>query len=62
MTRKQTLEDLFLAVRKDLLNKNVSDETSTAVARTIYMKCVYNEELTIEEIQVIRDTFLKVEK
>lgn len=62
MTRKQTLEDLFLAVRKDLLSKNVSDETATAVARTIYMKCAYNEELTIEEIQTIRDTFLKGEE
>lgn len=50
MTRKQTLEDLFLAVRKNLLNKGVSDETATAVARTIYMKCVYNEDLTIEDI------------
>lgn len=40
--------------RKDLLSKNVSDETATAVARTIYMKCVYNE-----DIQTLRDTFLK---
>ena len=59
MTRKQTLEDLFLAVRKDLLNKGVSDETATAVARTIYMKCTYDETLTIAEIKMIRDTFLK---
>lgn len=59
MTRKQTLEDLFLAVRKDLLSKGVSDETATAVARTIYMKCVYNEELTVEDIKILRDTFLK---
>lgn len=59
MTRKQTLEDLFLAVRKDLLSKGVNDETATAVARTIYMKCVYNEELTVEDIKMLRDTFLK---
>lgn len=62
MTRRQALEDLFLAVRKDLLNKGVSDETATAVARTIYMKCVYNEELTIEDIKQLRDTFLKGEE
>lgn len=62
MTRKQALEDLFIALRKDLLNKGVSDETATAVARTIYMKCVYNEKLTSENIQTMRDIFLKGEE
>lgn len=62
MTRKQALEDLFIALRKDLLNKGVSDETATAVARAIYMKCVYNEKLTSENIQTMRDIFLKGEE
>lgn len=35
MNRRQALEDLFLAVRNDLLNKGVSKKTAFKVAEAI---------------------------
>lgn len=59
MNRRQALEDLFLAVRNDLLNKGVSEKTAFKVAEAVWAKAADNEKLTIEDIKQLRDTFLK---
>ena len=59
MSRRQALEDLFLAVRNDLLNKGVSEKTAFKVAEAVWAKAADNEKLTIEDIKQLRDTFLK---
>lgn len=59
MNRRQALEDLFLAVRNDLLNKGVSEKTAFKVAEAVWAKAADNKKLTIEDIKQLRDTFLK---
>lgn len=59
MSRRQALEDLFLAVRNDLLNKGVSEKTAFKVAEAVWAKAADNKKLTIEDIKQLRDTFLK---
>lgn len=60
MNRRQALEDLFLAVRNDLLNKGVSKKkTAFKVAEAVWAKAADNKKLTIEDIKQLRDTFLK---
>lgn len=59
MNRRQALEDLFLAVRNDLLNKGVSKKTAFKVAEAVWAKDADNKKLTIEDIKQLRDTFLK---
>lgn len=59
MTRRQALEDLFLAVRNDLLNKHVSEKTAFTVAKAVWNKVADNRDLTVEDIKCLRDTFLK---
>lgn len=59
MTRRQALEDLFLAVKKDLLNKGVSEKTAFEVSKLVWNKAADNRDLTVEDIKRLRDTFLK---
>jgi hypothetical protein len=59
MNRKHALEDLFLTIRKDLLNKGVIKENAEAVARAIYMRATYDDNMTIEKINAMRDAFIK---
>lgn len=59
MTRRQALEDLFLSVKKDLLNKGVSEKTAFEVSKLVWNKAADNRELTVEDIKRLRDTFLK---
>ena len=59
MTRRQALEDLFLAVKKDLLNKGVSEKTAFEVSKQVWNKAADNRDLTVKDIKRLRDTFLK---
>lgn len=59
MNRRQALEDLFLAVRNDLLNKHVSKKTAFTVAKAVWTRAADNKKLTVEDIKRLRDTFLK---
>ena len=59
MNRRQALEDLFLAVKKDLLNKGVSEKTAFEVSKRVWNKAADNRDLTVEDIKRLRDTFLK---
>lgn len=58
-TRKDLLQDLFLAVRKNFLNKGVIEENATAVARAIYMRVAFDDKMTDEDIKTLRNEFLK---
>lgn len=59
MTRRQALEDLFLAVKKDLLNKGVSEKTAFEVSKRVWNKAADDRNLTVEDIKRLRDTFLE---
>lgn len=59
MSRRQALEDLFLAVRNDLLIKGVSKKTAFEVAKRVWNKAADDKDLTVEDIKRLRDTFLK---
>lgn len=59
MTRRQALEDLFLAVKKYLLNKGVSEKTAFEVSKQVWNKAADNKDLTVEGIKRLRDVFLK---
>lgn len=59
MTRRQALEDLFLAVRKYLINEGRSEQTSKIVATAMYNKCADNDKMTVKDIKRVRDIFLQ---
>lgn len=59
MTRRQALEDLFIAVKKDLLNKGVSEKAAFEVSKQVWNKAADNKDLTVEDIKRLRDVFLK---
>lgn len=58
MTRQQALEDLFLTVRKYLINEGRSEEAARIVATMMYKKVADNSEMTIKDIKRIRDIFI----
>lgn len=51
MTRRQALEDLFIAVRKYLINEGRSEQTAHIVATAMWNKCADNDEMTIKDIK-----------
>lgn len=55
MTRQQALEDLFLTVRKYLINEGRSEEAARIVATMMYKKVA---DMTIKDIKRIRDIFI----
>ena len=60
MTRRQALEDLFIAVKKkDLLTKGVSEKAAFEVSKQVWNKAADNKDLTVEDIKRLRDVFLK---
>lgn len=59
MTRRQALEDLFLAVRKYLINKGRSEQAAHIVATKMWNKVADNNEMTIKDINRIRDIFIQ---
>lgn len=61
MTRQQALEDLFLTVRKYLINEGRSEEAARIVATMMYKKVADNSEMTIKDIKRIRDIFIAQE-
>lgn len=56
-TRKDYLEDLFLAVRRHLM-KRVSEDTARWMATNITVRVEQNEKMTIEDIKKLRDEFI----
>lgn len=50
MTRRQALEDLFLSVKRYLINEGRCEQTAHFVAD--------NDEMTIKDIKRIRDIFI----
>lgn len=61
MTRRQALEDLFLAVRKYLINEGRSEQTAHIVATAMWNKCADNDKMTVKDIKRVRDIFLQQE-
>lgn len=59
MTRRQALENLFLAVRKYLINKGRSEQTAHIVATKMWNKVADNNEMTVKDINRIRDIFIQ---
>ena len=59
MTRRQALEDLFLAVRKYLINEGRGEQAAHTVATAMWNKCADNDKMTIKDIKRIRDIFLQ---
>lgn len=59
MTRKQALEDLFLTVRRYLINEGRSELTAHIVATAMRNKCADNDKMTIKDIKRVRDVFLQ---
>lgn len=57
MTRKQVLEDLFLAVKKHLLNCGCSLLTSMRIASKV-VEDAEKQNASIEDIRAMRDVFL----
>lgn len=55
MTRKQALEDLFLAVKRHLLNSGRNLTTSIMIAEKVMYE-VKNE--SVEDIKALRDVFI----
>lgn len=61
MTRRQALEDLFLVVRKYLINEGHSEQTAHIVATAMRNKCADNDKMTVKDIKRVRDIFLQQE-
>ena len=59
MTRRQALEDLFLAVKKYLINEGRSEQTAHIVATAMWNKCADNDKMTVKDINRVRDIFLQ---
>lgn len=59
MTRRQVLEDLFLVVRKYLINEGRSEQTAHVVATAMRNKCANNDKMTVKDIKRVRDIFLQ---
>lgn len=59
MTRRQALEDLFLAVRKYLINEGRSEQGAHIVATKMWNKVADNNEMTVKDINRIRDIFIQ---
>lgn len=57
MTRKQALEDLFLAVKKHLLNCGRNLSTSMMIASKV-VEDAEKQNASIEDIRAMRDVFL----
>lgn len=57
MTRKQALEDLFLAVKKHLLNCGRTLSTSMMIATKV-VEDAKKQNASIEDIKAMRDVFL----
>lgn len=55
MTRKQALEDLFLAVKRHLLNSGRNLTTSIMVAEKVMHEA---KDESIEDIKKLRDVFI----
>ena len=51
MTRRQALEDLFLAVRKYLINEDRSEQTAHIVATAMCNKCANSAKMTVKDIK-----------
>lgn len=61
MTRRQALEDLFLSVKRYLINEGRCEQTAHIVATKMYNKVADNDEMTIKDIKRIRDIFIAQE-
>lgn len=59
MTRRQALEDLFLSVKRYLINEGRSEQTAHIVATKMWNKVADNNKMTIKDIKRIRDIFLQ---
>lgn len=59
MARRQALEDLFLVVRKYLINEGRSEKIAFEVSQEVLNEAADNRDLTVEDIKRLRDTFLK---
>ncbi len=57
MTKQQALEDLFLAVRKHLLNSGRTTAVANMVASKVWDDAV-KADLEVEDIRKMRDVFL----
>lgn len=55
MTRKQALEDLFLAVKRHLLNSGRTLTTSIMIAKKVMHEA---KDESIEDIKALRDVFI----
>lgn len=58
MNRQQALEDLFLAVKRYLINEGRNEQTAHMVALKMYDKVAKNNKMTIKDINRIRDIFI----
>lgn len=56
-TRKDELQNLFLAVKKHLM-KRVSYDTALSVATNVTCRVEQNSKMTIEDIKKLRDEFI----
>lgn len=57
MTKQTALEDLFLAVRKHLLNCGRSEKTAVTIADKVVADAI-KLDTSIEDIRKMRDIFL----
>lgn len=55
MTKQQLKEDLFLAVRRYLINEGRNEELASTIALKMYAKC---EHMKVKHIKRIRDIFI----
>lgn len=61
-TRKDELQDLYYAIKQDLLKRGRKLETAMSVATNMVCRVEQDKNMTIKDIRAIRDTFLKGEK
>lgn len=61
-TRKDELQDLYYAIKQDLLKRGRKLETVMSVATNIVCRVEQDKNMTIKDIRAMRDTFLKGEK
>lgn len=58
MTKQQALEDLFLSVKRYLINEGRNEQTAHIVATKLWRRVAEDNEMTVKDIKRIRDIFI----